>query len=570
MKGIISYSYMTQYLWMALSLILIFVFILNKTQILHHAMRRYNTSTRGKLFLAAIFGFLGMLGTYFGITVQEGIANTRAVGVIVGGLIGGPVVGIGSGIIAGLHRFLAGSGVSAAASGSITVLQGILSGMIHVRMKPKKEQWRYALAVGIILESLHMLLLMILVEDKERVANLVINIAPAMMLTNPIGIAAFIALLEDAYRAQEKTEAFAAKLVLSIANKTTSFLGNGLNEQTALETANIIYREVESLAGVGITSRERMLAFVVRDKRVADTVAVSDIIASLPASCESGIFQAGKPGGQSSLLPSWQIAMPLTEGSQVIGSLVLYKRQEHSVSLFETELARGLANLMSTQLAISKGERQAKLLASAEVKALQAQINPHFLFNALNTISYYCRKQPDMAKRLINHLGNYYRNHLAAPDSFVTLSKELRYVDDYIKIEMARFEGRLKISLHIESDCETMLLPPLILQPLVENAVKHGLVSKDEGGEIRISSEFQPDGSMKLSVEDNGVGMEPAYAAKILEYNPQRTSIGLSNVHRRLIAIYGPDCGLNIVTGKGQGLKVSFIIPQRKELDICR
>ncbi|MDU4962142.1 MAG: LytS/YhcK type 5TM receptor domain-containing protein [Sporomusaceae bacterium] len=560
----VSYGYMTQYLWMALSLTLVFVFVLNKTQILRHAMMRYNTSTRGKLFLAAVFGILGVLGTYFGIVVQEGIANTRAVGVIVGGLVGGPVVGIGSGIIAGLHRFLDGGGVSASVSGSITVLQGALAGLAHSGMRTKKEQWRYALAAGVVLESLHMLLLMLFVEDTPRAVNLVVNIAPAMMLTNPIGIAMFIGLLEDAYRAQEKTEAFAAKLVLRIANKTMSFLRNGLDERSALETANIIYGEVEHLAAVGITSRERMLAFVGGERRGGDDIAVGSIIAGLLDGCDAAApHAAGREG--SLLLSASQIAVPLRDGSQLIGSLVLYKREENHISLFETELARGLANLISTQLAISKGERQAKLLVSAEVKALQAQINPHFLFNALNTISYYCRKQPETAKRLIGHLGNYYRNHLVAPDSFVTLNKELQYVDDYIKIEMARFEGRLQIAYHIDPACDPML-PPLILQPLVENAVKHGLTPKDEGGRILISGECLPEG-VRLTVEDDGVGMPPAFAAGVLAEDPQRTSIGLSNVHRRLTAVYGPDYGLKISSGQGKGTKVSLIIPQRKELE---
>lgn len=562
----VSYSYMTQYLWMALSLILIFVFILNKTQILRHAMMRYNTSTQGKLFLAAVFGVLGILGTYFGIVVQEGIANTRAVGVIVGGLVGGPVVGIGSGMIAGLYRFLDGGGVSASVSGGVTVLQGALAGFMHGGMRTKREQWRYALAAGVVLESLHMLLLLLLVEDTARAVNLVVNIAPAMMITNPVGIAIFIGLLEDAYRVQEKTEAFAAKLALSIANKTMSFLRNGLNEQTALEAANIIYREVENLAAVGITSRERMLAFVGCKKRAADAFHVSGIIAGVLANDDPGVFETGRASGKSPLPSSLsRVAVPLQDGSQIIGSLVLYLQQENN-SLFAAELARGLANLISTQLAISKGERQAKLLAGAEVKALQAQINPHFLFNALNTISYYCRKQPETAKRLIGHLGNYYRNHLAAPDSFVTLNKELQYVDDYIKIEMARFEGLLTISYHISPGCEAMMLPPLILQPLVENAVKHGLIPLEEGGKIRVSGQWQS-GGMKLTVEDDGVGMDPAFAAKVLEEDPQRTSIGLSNVHRRLIAVYGPDYGLDIVTKKGEGTKVSLFIPQRKELE---
>ena len=387
-----------------------------------------------------------------------------------------------------------------------------------------------------------------------------------MLITNPIGIATFVGLLEDAFRAQEKTEAFAARIALRIANKTMSFLRTGLNEQSAGETASIIYREVDNLAAVGITSRERMLALVGMERKASQESEISKINAQVLASGETGVFQRrAELGGAFDGGPLLsQVIVPLKDDNQVIGSLVLYKKEENSISLFETELAQGLANLISTQIQISKGERQAKLLVSAEVKALQAQINPHFLFNALNTISYYCRKQPETAKRLIGHLGNYYRNHLAAPDSFVTLNKELQYVDDYIKIEMARFGDRLIVLYQIEPDCN-IVVPPLILQPLVENAVKHGINPKEAGGSIRITGEYL-ENAMKLTVEDDGVGMEPEFVENLLKQDAQRTSIGLSNVHQRLVAIYGPDCGLKIESKKDIGTTVSLIIPQREEV----
>lgn len=562
----ISNGYLTQHLWMALSLILISVFILNKTQILRQVMLRYNTSLSGKLFLAGIFGAVGVLGTYFGIEVKEGSANIRAVGVIVGGLVGGPIVGTGAGIIAGLYRFLVGGGISADVSGISAVVQGALAGYLHTWIRSKKEQWKYALLAGVLLEVLHMVFLLVLVEDTPRAIHLVTSIAPAMLITNPIGIATFVGLLEDAFRAQEKTEAFAARIALRIANKTMSFLRTGLNEQSAGETASIIYREVDNLAAVGITSRERMLALVGMERKASQDSEISKINAQVLASGETGVFQRRAELGSASdggpLLS--QVIVPLKDDNQVIGSLVLYKKEENSISLFETELAQGLANLISTQIQISKGERQAKLLVSAEVKALQAQINPHFLFNALNTISYYCRKQPETAKRLIGHLGNYYRNHLAAPDSFVTLNKELQYVDDYIKIEMARFGDRLIVLYQIEPDCN-IVVPPLILQPLVENAVKHGINPKEAGGSIRITGEYL-DNAMKLTVEDDGVGMEPEFVENLLKQDAQRTSIGLSNVHQRLVAIYGPDFGLTVKSKKDIGTTVSLIIPQREEV----
>jgi two-component system sensor histidine kinase LytS len=459
---------MVQHLWLELSALLMFIYFLNQSKVFRQSvMHDDNPSLLGKFLLSVAFGLIGIFGTYWGIPVVngmpdtnafgiafqpnfestdiDGIANTRAVGVIVGGLVGGPFVGTVAGLIAGVHRILAVATFSSFMSGGITIAQGIAAGMIHKQIKNRKEQWRYGLLVGLGLEAVHMLLLYLLGEPTARTSRLVFAITPAMLITNSIGVAAFIGILEAGYREKERTEALAAKIALNIANKTMTFLRAGLNEQSALEAANIIYRAADQLGAVAITSRERILAFVGASRSITHSHSITTTIAQVVETGEYSIYQKKADIGcaDSSCPLASQIIVPLKDDGQVVGTLVLYRLSENSISLFETELACGLAKLISTQIEISKGERQAKLRANAEVQALQAQINPHFLFNALNTISYYCRKQPATAKRLIVHLGNYYRSNLAGNDVFVTLRKEIQCVDDYVKIEMARFEGKL-------------------------------------------------------------------------------------------------------------------------------
>lgn len=579
---------MLQHLWLELSALLMFIYILNRFKVFRESIMRERVTLLGKLLLAIAFGLIGIFGTYWGVPVVfgmpeirafgsafnsfteiahiDGIANTRAVGVITGGLVGGPLVGIGAGLIAGMHRAFSIATFSAFVSGGITILQGIAAGMLHNRIRNKKEKWQYGLLVGFGLEALHMLLLFILGEPSERAIRLVYAITPAILIINPIGVAVFIRILEDGYREKEQTEALAAKLALDIANETTNFLRSGLHEQSALEAANIIYRNVDDLGAVEITSRERILAFVGASKISDQNYAITPSIAQVIETGEYCVYQKKADIGcedTSSPLAS-QIIVPLKDNKQVVGTLVLYRLSENSISRFETELACGLAKLISTQIEISKGERQAKLLASAEVKALQAQINPHFLFNALNTIGYYCRKQPETAKRLIFHLGNYYRNNLACNDSFVSLHKEIQCVNDYVKIEMARFEGRLTVLYQIEPECDAVV-PPLILQPLVENAIKHGINPKEDGGTVRIIGRRQAD-AVELIVEDDGVGINPELINTILSYDPNRKSIGLSNVHSRLNSMYGPDNGLRIESEKNVGTKISFVIPQERRI----
>lgn len=572
-----------QHLWLELSALLMFIYALYQIKAFRRSLMREQTSRFGKVLLSIAFGLMGVFGTYWGVPVVDGvpdihafggafnphldhvrvdgIANTRAVGVIVGGLIGGPLVGTLAGLIAGIHRMFDLATFSAVLSGGITIAQGIAAGFIHQQMKTKRDQWRYALVAGLVLEALHMLLLYLLGAPSDRAARLVMAITPAMLITNPIGVAAFIGILEAGYREKERTEALAAKLALTIANKTMTFLRAGLNEQSAGEAANIIYRTVDQLGAVSITSRERVLAFIGISGSSNHGHMITKTIASVIETGEYGIYQKKTDiGCMAANCPlASQITVPLKDDSHVVGTLTLYRQSENSISLFETELACGLAELISTQIEIGKGERQAKLLADAEVKALQAQINPHFLFNALNTIGYYCRKQPETAKRLIVHLGNYYRNNLAANNAFVTLSKEIQCVDDYVKIEMARFAGRLAVNYQIEPDCE-VAVPPLILQPLVENAIKHGINPKPDGGSIWITGKRQGE-AVVLTVEDDGIGISPELVNKLLQYDPNRTSIGLSNVHSRLISIYGPDNGLRIESKENSGTRISFAIP---------
>jgi two-component system sensor histidine kinase LytS len=198
-------------------------------------------------------------------------------------------------------------------------------------------------------------------------------------------------------------------------------------------------------------------------------------------------------------------------------------------------------------------------LALAEIKALQAQINPHFLFNALNTIVHYCRKQPETARKLLLHLSNYYRNSISVSDSFVSLNTELQHINDYVKIESARFMGKLDVVYDIPDECNCQV-PTLILQPIVENAIKHGLYPKKNGGKVVISGRL--DGkNVVLVVEDDGIGMEESQVRAALNPDPNRQSIGICNVNSRLKSLYGEQYELVIDSKVGKGTQVSISIP---------
>ncbi|HOO12782.1 MAG TPA: histidine kinase, partial [Bacillota bacterium] len=223
------------------------------------------------------------------------------------------------------------------------------------------------------------------------------------------------------------------------------------------------------------------------------------------------------------------------------------------------ELALGLAQLFSTQLELSKIEEQSRLLAKAELKALQAQINPHFLFNALNTIVSYCRISPGTARKLLIDLGDILRSSLGHYGENIDLYTEIKNIKSYLNIEKARFGSRLNVKFRIQEDLNCKI-PPLLLQPLVENSIKHGLAPKEEGGTVVIGVS-SGEGGIHIYVEDDGVGFETGSLLAQEEEGGAYKKIGLRNIDKRLKNMYGSDYGLKIESQKGKGTRISMFIP---------
>ncbi|MDR3589573.1 MAG: LytS/YhcK type 5TM receptor domain-containing protein [Negativicutes bacterium] len=562
---LIQWEYILSHLLIGLSLVLGFIFLLTKARLFRNIMlRSHQTSLREKCLYAVFFGTIGVLGTYTGFYTTDGVANTRAVGVVVGGLVGGPVVGLGAGIIAGIHRFFVG-GVTAPASAFTAIMEGLLAGWCCHRFRTLSVRWPYALLLGFCLEALHLLLLPVLSPEHERALELVKAISPSMLIIDPLGIATFIAILDSVYTEQEKVEGKAARKALQIAGNTLGFLRKGLTEVSAGKTAETILAQANHLDAISVTSTEKILAFVGTG---ADHHCGSLVTQSTMQAIATGEYllvqKRQNIGCQDPDCPlQAKIVVPLKDEDTVIGALVFYRTVPNSITSFDIELARGLAQLISVQIEVSKAEHQSALRAHAEIKALQAQINPHFLFNALNTIGYYCRKQPEVARELLSSLGDFYRSNLADADSVVSLQTELDHIRAYVRIESARFQGKLKVLYEI-ADGETARIPPLILQPIVENALKHGLYPKKKGGAVTISSQIRGN-RLIISVADDGVGIEPAQLEHLLRETPGRKSIGLANVHGRLQAIYGKEYGLTIESQPGKGTRVLIPFPLKEE-----
>ena len=206
-----------------------------------------------------------------------------------------------------------------------------------------------------------------------------------------------------------------------------------------------------------------------------------------------------------------------------------------------------------------KLEEQERLLLHARMEALQNQINPHFLFNTLNSISSLVRFDPEAARELISKLATILRRLLNSADSFVPLREEVEFIDNYLDIEVVRFgRDNLRVIKELDPASLDVIVPSMLLQPLVENSIKHGLSSKVEGGSIFLRSRLS-DSGLVIEVEDDGVGMAATQVAQ--SGNGQGAGIGMANVSERLQVLYGDAARMTIDSHEGKGTLVRIRLP---------
>lgn len=546
---------------------LIFIFMMRLD-----AVRRLMTgkATSGeKLLLCIACGALGILATYGGVPVQGAIANSRVVPVALGAVLGGPLVGAAAGALAGAHRYLIDiGGFTAAACGVATAAEGFLAGVLYHRLKNRPFDAKAALIMGVSVEVLQMIIILLVAKPFNDAVSLVNSIGVPMIVVNGLGCAVFVELISSVSREQERVAASQAQTALRIASRTLPFLRNGLNRSSAAETARIIL-EMTDLDAVSLTDGTEILAHEGAEKEhhipgnPLMTRATRDVLATGRLSMPVNRVEIGCREPDCRLGSA--IIVPLNRRNKKVGTLKLYRLKEGGISSLDMELADGLAHLFSTQLELAEVEHQRKLLADAEIRMLQAQINPHFLFNAINTIISYTRTDPRTASELLLKLSDFFRKNINPAGDIVPLSSEIAHCQSYIAIEKARFEDRLTVNYAVDNTTLDCRVPPLILQPLVENALRHGILPKEEGGAITIGVS-RDNGSVRISVTDTGRGMTGEQVEFLLsEKSPQRSSDGLGialrNVNARLTALYGPEHGLVIKSELGKGTVVSFSIP---------
>lgn len=265
-----------------------------------------------------------------------------------------------------------------------------------------------------------------------------------------------------------------------------------------------------------------------------------------------------RPGAGRAETLRHAVAAPLVQDDLVVGALVAYTPVESAGLVRAVD---EVARFVSTQLELGELDHSRARAMEAEVRALRAQISPHFVYNALSAIASFVRTDPDRARELLLEFADYTRYSFRRTGDFTSLADELRSVDRYLVLERARLGPRLSVSVTVAPEVLAVAIPFLSVQPLVENAVQHGLAGKPGPGLVTVSAaDVGPE--CLIAVEDDGVGMEPDDLRRALTRSTAADGIGLANVDERLRAIYGDAYGLVVDTAPNAGTRVCMRIPK--------
>ncbi len=550
------------------AMLFVFAYVITRIKGFRRILGRPALTLTDKLMLSIIFGIFGVIGTYFSVEFYDALLNTRIIGVAAGGLLGGPVVGLLSGVIAGIHRGLMPAGtVTQFACALSPPLEGLMAGFVGIWIRDKDNKWIYAALTGVVGELMRKVSVLIFVKPFSLALHTVRYITLPMVLINGIGLALLFMIMENLLRDEELEIARTAELALDIADRAVVYLKNGIHSLEIQKIADLIY-EMSEYTAVTITDQKRILAHVGADTKrhkVGNPILTrltEDILSTgemrLYRSCPEPTCSERTRCPLKSV-----IIFPLIEEGQVIGTVKMYKGYHQDMTKIDEKFGEGLAKLFETMLTMNKLQKLSEHVREAELKALQAQINPHFLFNSLTVISSLCRTDPPRARDLVYHLSTYFRQNLNGTRDMVSVNTEINHVKAYVEIERARLGSKLDVQYDIDEGT-TLELPPLLLQPIVENAIKHGVYPKSSTGHVRIQVKNEPEGTY-ISISDDGVGMNDETTRRIQEKS-NTGSIGLSNVMQRLKGHFGERCSFEIISTLNVGTEIKIYIKNRAEV----
>ncbi|EKM7175455.1 LytS/YhcK type 5TM receptor domain-containing protein [Cronobacter sakazakii] len=538
------------------ALMLICLFFLIRLRLFRELLHKSAHTPKELLAVTAIFSMFALFSTWSGVPVEGSLVNVRIIAVMSGGILFGPWVGIITGVIAGLHRYLIDiGGITAIPCFITSIVAGVISGFISRRV-PKAQHWRAGILGGMLCETLTMILVVVWAPTTALGLDIVSKIGVPMIL-GTVSIGFIVLLVRSVEGEKEASAARQAKLALDIANKTLPLFRH-VNSESLRQVCDIIRRDINADA-VAITNTEKVQAYVgVGEHNYQDNSDALSPTTQQALRYGKIIIKNNDEAHRTPEIHS-MLVIPLWEKGVVTGTLKIYYCHAHQITSSLQEMAIGLSQIISTQLEVSRAEQLREMANKAELRALQSKINPHFLFNALNAISSSIRLNPDTARQLIFNLSRYLRYNIELnDDEQIDIKKELYQIKDYIAIEQARFGDKLTVIYDIDDEVNCRVAS-LLIQPLVENAIVHGIQPCRGKGVVTISI-AQSGSRVRIAVRDTGHGIDPHIVEQLDTNEMPVNKIGLINVHHRVKLLYGE--GLHIRRLE-PGTEIAFYVPNQ-------
>ncbi|MEK5234445.1 sensor histidine kinase [Paenibacillus sp. FSL L8-0470] len=515
------------------ALLLMCLFVLTRVPRFKEIFVKGAYAPQDLVIVTVIFSLFAIFGTYSGIKVDGSLVNVRIIAIMAGGILFGPWVGLITGIISGVHRFLIDiGGVTSVPCLITSVTAGIVSSVIYRRTSADRR-WIAGILAGMGCEALTMLLILVMADPSSLGVDIVSKIA-FPMIVGQISVGLIVMLVQSVEGEKERIAAKQSKLALDIANKTLPYFRN-INPQSLRTICGIIKEDIGADA-VAITDTRFIRAYVgVGEEYYTET---NEIISEETKKTlrDGEITIRDDDTEYMNRAIRSLIIIPLKEKGEVTGALKIYYTKAHKITYSLQAMAVGLSQMISTLMEVSRVEGIKEMANKAELKALQTSINPHFLFNALNAISSLIRINPDKARELIINLSGYMRYNLELTDEFIDIRRELQQVQQYVEIEKARFGSRLAVEYDIDE--VEVRIPSLIIQPLVENAIVHGILKVKGPGTVTISVKDRGE-TVRIGIADTGAGIAQETMEKVYSGSMPDNKIGLYNVQQRVKLIYG-------------------------------
>lgn len=551
-----------------IGLLVLIANLLLKSKTIQNMISQEKRSLKSQILLSVIFGGLIIISTCTAMDNGSYSLNTRLIGAMTAGLLGGPVVGLYASLIGAVYAYVFSAPEAfAMAAAFSTMMFGLLGGGFYPYFQRGKWRYQDLFLLACFAEICDMVCLIRFALPFQMALETVFQISVPMILMNSSGLLIFISSFDTVFVFQDLESSRQLQKATELAQKCLPLLSKGISDKENMQRLTEVMLGEVDWAGVLITDRNEITGN--SQKEVTEGLGLGEGIPEIGQKAMESrelktMYQVSITSPLYEFLKEYSvIAAPFIIRGQSIGCLIVWVKKRWVFGQSELQLLQYLVTLSSYQLAFAELEKQRAMRQKAEFKALQFQVNPHFLFNALNTISCVCREDAERARELLLTLASYFRYNLDYDAYLVPLEEEIEHVKDYLEIEKARFEEKLVVTYEIPEYTDIQI-PTLILQPIVENAVRYG-ISRDGRRIVEIRVKEEEDGYL-VRISDRGKGISEEILEKLREDEAIGNSIGLSNVHRRMKSLYGEEHGLDIRSSEnGTEVQMHFMRNAVKE-----